>query len=284
MTHSQTLMLEELERRNYSQSTTRSYLRVVADLSRHFNRPVEELSPDDIREYQAYLFRDRHLTANSVNQRVAALRFYFNKALKRNWSVEETPYPKRPYRLPVILSREEVARLIDCAITPVHRTILMTLYATGMRRAELANLKLSDIDSRRMVIHVQGGKGRKDRDVMLSPNLLDALREHYRSLRKKPVLWLFPGGRHHSADHPIDPKVVWHACREAANRAGLGKQLHPHTLRHYLPFLTMSSNGGAPADLAENFSSHPANHPDITRHSLLSATDYSGRRGVGRQV
>ena len=232
MTHSQTLMLEELERRNYSQTTTRSYLRVVEDLSRHCNRPAEELRPEDLRQYQAYLFRERHLTANSVNQRVAALRFFFNKALKRNWSVEETPYPKRPYQLPLILSREEVARLIQCAITPVHRTILMTLYATGMRRAELANLKLSDIDSRRMVIHIQGGKGRKDRDVMLSPTLLDALRQHYRSLRKKPATWLFPGGRHHSADQPITTKVVWHACREASKRAGLGKQLHPHTLRH----------------------------------------------------
>ena len=120
---------------------------------------------------------------------MAALRFFFNKTLKRNWSVEETPYPKRPYQLPVILSREEVAHLIECALTPVHRTILMTLYATGMRRAELANLKLSDIDSQRMVIHIQGGKGRKDRDVMLSPNLLDALRQHYRSLRKKPLTW-----------------------------------------------------------------------------------------------
>ncbi len=109
MTHSQTLMLEELERRNYSQSTTRSYLRVVADLSRHFNRPVEELRPEHIREYQAYLFRERHLTANSVNQRVAALRFFFNKTLQGNWSVEQTPYPKCPYRLPLILSREEVA-------------------------------------------------------------------------------------------------------------------------------------------------------------------------------
>lgn len=232
MTHSQTLMLEELERRNYSQSTTRSYLRVVEDLSRHCNRPAEELRPEDLREYQAYLFRERHLTANSVNQRVAALRFFFNKTLKRNWSVEETPYPKRPYQLPVILSREEVAHLIERALTPVHRTILMTLYATGMRRAELANLKLSDIDSQRMVIHIQGGKGRKDRDVMLSPNLLDALRQHYRSLRKKPLTWLFPGGTYHTADRPIDPKVVWHACREAAKRAGLGKQLHPHTLRH----------------------------------------------------
>jgi len=232
VTHSQSLMLEELERRNYSQSTTRSYLRVVADLSRHCNRPAEQLQPEDLRQYQAYLFRERHLTANSVNQRVAALRFFFNKALKRNWSVEEAPYAKRPCQLPVILSREEVARLIEYALTPVHRTILMTLYATGMRRAELANLKLSDIDSQRMVIHIQGGKGRKDRDVMLSPNLLNALRQHYRSLRRKPLTWLFPGGRHHSTDQPITTKVVWYACREAALRAGLGKQLHPHTLRH----------------------------------------------------
>ena len=136
-------------------------------------------------------------------------------------------------------------RLIECALTPVHRTILMTLYATGMRRAELANLKLGDIDSRRMVIHIRDGKGRQDRDVMLSPNLLDALREHYRSLRKKPATWLFPGGTYHTADRPIDPKVVWYACREAAQRAGLSQRLHPHTLRHYLPFLTMSSNGAA---------------------------------------
>ncbi len=232
MTHSQTLLLEELERRNYSQTTTRSYLRAVEDLSRHFNRPAEELRPEHIREYQAYLFRERHLSANSVNQRVGALRFFFNKALKRNWSVEETPYPRKPHQLPMILSREEVARLLECALTPFHRTILMTLYATGLRRAELANLKLSDIDSQRMVIRVQGGKGRQDRDVMLSPKLLGVLRQHYRSLRQKPATWLFPGGTYHSADRPIDPKVVWHACREAAKRAGLGKQLHPHTLRH----------------------------------------------------
>jgi site-specific recombinase XerD len=108
----------------------------------------------------------------------------------------------------------------------------MTLYATGVRRAELAHLKISDIDSQRMVIHIQGGKGRRDRDVMLSPNLLQALRQHYRSLRKKPTTWLFPGGVWHTADRPIETKVVWHACRQAAQRAGLDKSLHPHTLRH----------------------------------------------------
>jgi site-specific recombinase XerD len=108
----------------------------------------------------------------------------------------------------------------------------MTLYATGLRRAELAHLKVSDVDSQRMVIHVQGGKGRKDRDVMLSAKLLEALREHWRGLRRKPSTWLFPGNRHHSSDQPIDTKVVWQACQHAAQRAGLRKPVHPHTLRH----------------------------------------------------
>jgi integrase/recombinase XerD len=108
----------------------------------------------------------------------------------------------------------------------------MALYATGLRRAELARLKITDIDSARSMIHVQGGKGRKDRDVMLSPNLLEALREHWRSLRRKPAVWLFPGNRWHTADHPISTKVIWLACKEAAQRAGIRKEVHPHTLRH----------------------------------------------------
>ena len=130
------------------------------------------------------------------------------------------------------MSQEEVARLIDAARTPFHRTLLMTLYATGVRRAELTHLKISDVDSQRMVVHIQGGKGRKDRDVMLSPKLLKELREHWRRLRRKPSEWLFPGNRHHTSDEPISTKVVWHACRNAAKRAGIQKQVHPHTLRH----------------------------------------------------
>jgi site-specific recombinase XerD len=107
----------------------------------------------------------------------------------------------------------------------------MTLYATGLRRAELAHLKVSDIDSERMVVHVKGGKGRKDRDVMLSPKLLDELRRYVRGLRQKPQLW-FPGNRWHTGKRPITGKVIWEACREAATRAGLGDEIHPHTLRH----------------------------------------------------
>lgn len=125
-----------------------------------------------------------------------------------------------------------MARLIDAADTSFHRTLLMTLYATGVRRAELTRLKISDVDSQRMVIHVRGGKGRKDRDVMLSPKLLMELREHWCRLRRKPSAWLFPGNRWHTGDTPITTKVVWDACKEAAQRAGLQKDVHPHTLRH----------------------------------------------------
>jgi len=232
VTHLRNLMLEELERRNYSQSTARAYLTTIKDFARYFRRSPDTLGPEHIRQYQAYLFRERKLAANSVNQRVGALRFFFIKTLKKTWSVDETPYPKRVIRLPRIFSPEEVARLIDSATTPFYRTILMTLYATGVRRAELAHLKVSDIDSQRMVIHVQGGKGRKDRDIMLSPKLLEALREHWRGLKRKPEVWLFPGNRWHTGDYPITTKVAWLACREAATRAGLGHEIHPHTLRH----------------------------------------------------
>ena len=151
---------------------------------------------------------------------------------RRKQECEAVPLPKESDHLPSILSREEVNSLIESAPTPFQRTLLMTLYATGLRRAELARLKVTDIDSGRNVIHVQGGKGRRDRDVMLSPNLLETLREHYRSLRRKPTVWLFAGNRWHTANHPIFPKVIWQACREAADIAGIRKEVHPHTLRH----------------------------------------------------
>src|SRR5262249_40385530 len=129
--------------------------------------------------------------------------------LNKPWRGHELPYPKKNVRLPVIWSPDEVARLIDAAPTPFYRTILMTLYATGMRRAEVAALKLSDVDSARMVLHVKEGKGGKDRDLVLSPRLLEELRQHYRRLRRKPAVWLFPGGTHHTADTPICPSRIF---------------------------------------------------------------------------
>jgi integrase/recombinase XerD len=232
VTHLRKMMLEELERRNYSESTKRAYVQTIEDLARYFKRPPDQLEPAHIRQYQAYLFRDRKLSPNTVNQRTGALRFFFITVLRRSWSIADTPYPKRNFRLPKVLSQQQVAKLIESATTPFYRIILMALYATGLRRAELARLKVSDIDSERMMIHVKGGKGDKDREVMLSPKLLDELRLYWRSLRRKPKTWLFPGNRWHTAERPIDTKVVWHACREAALRAGLGTEVHPHTLRH----------------------------------------------------
>ncbi len=226
------MMLEELQRRNYAETTTRHYIRTVEDFARRFNRPPDRLGPRHIREYQAELFQKRKLSPNSVIRHLAALRFFYVKTLKRSWSIAETPYPKWVFRLPTILSQEEVAQLIDAALTSYHRTLLMTLYATGARRAELTHLKVSDIDSQRMVIRIQGGKGRKDRDVMLSPKLLEELRAHWCRLQRKPSSWLFPGNRDHRGDQPIDTKTVWHACKQAAKRAGIKKDVHPHTLRH----------------------------------------------------
>ena len=232
MTHLRKLMLEELQRRNYSEETIRSYIYAVEDFSRRFNCSPDRLGPRHIREYQAELFQKRKLSSGTVVIRLAALRFFYTKTLRRAWSVADTPYPKRSHRLPAILSQEEVAQLIDAASTAFHRTILMTLYATGARNAEVTRLKFSDVDSKRMVIHIQGGKGRQDRDVMLSPKLLEELRKHWRRLRRKPRVWLFPGNHDHCADHPIDTKTVWHACQQAAKRAGIQKGVHPHTLRH----------------------------------------------------
>jgi site-specific recombinase XerD len=226
------MMLEELQRRNYAETTIDCYIRTVEDFSRRFHLPPDRLGPRHIREYQAELFQKQKLATPTVRQRLAALRFFYIKTLKKAWSVEETPYPKKTRRLPTILSQEEVARLIDAADTPFHRTLLMTLYATGLRRAEVTHLKVSDIDSKRMVIHVRGGKGRKDRDVLLSPKLLDELRQHWRRLRRKPSVWLFPSRYGRSSDCPITPKGIYHACKEAARRAALQKVVYPHTLRH----------------------------------------------------
>ena len=233
MTHLRQIMLEELERRNYAPGTIRSYIRTVEHFARHFHRPPDQLGPEHIRQYQAAMFREWKLAQNTVSQRLGALRFFYTQVLKQTWSTAETPYPKKVLHLPQVLSQEEVARLIDAAQTPVYRMLLMTLYATGARRAEAANLKVSDIDSQRMVVHIREGKGGKDRDVMLSPKLLDALRTYWRGLRRKPKEWLFPGNRWHTSSHPVTTKVLWSACQIAAERAGLdNRHIHPHTLRH----------------------------------------------------
>ncbi len=230
MTRLRKMMLEELERRNYSESTTRRYLRYVERFAQHFGKSPDKLSPDHLRTYQSYLLKVRKLDPGTVECHVSALRFLFIRTLHRHEFRQFLPYPKVRRKLPKILSLEEVARLIDASSGLFERTLLMVLYGTGMRRAEIARLKIVDIDSQRMVLHVVNGKGGKDRDLPLSPKLLQTLRAYWRWLQ--PQTYLFPSRTNREAEQPITDKTVWRACSEAASRSGIRKRVTPHLLRH----------------------------------------------------
>jgi integrase/recombinase XerD len=230
VTHLRKMMLEELERRNYSAGTTRRYLRFVERFAQHFHKSPEKLGPDHLRSYQAYLLTELKLCPGSVENHVAALRFFFVRTLHRHEFREFLPYPKTRKKLPNILSQEEVARLINASTSLFQRTLLMVLYGTGMRRSELARLKIAHIDSQRMIIHVVDGKGHKDRDLPLSQTLQENLRIYWRQL--KPRTNQIPSRLHRDHEQPISDKTVWVACTEAAKKCGLRKAISPHLVRH----------------------------------------------------
>src|SRR5207244_13339695 len=163
------MMLDELQLRNYAQNTIRHYVRTVEDFARRFNCSPDRLGPRHVREYQAELFR-KGKSAGTVRQRLAALRFFYVKTLRRAWSLADTPYPKKTRSLPTILSQEEVAQLLRAARTPCERILLMALYATGARRSELTHLKVSAIDRQRMVVYIRGGHGRRERELLPRPS------------------------------------------------------------------------------------------------------------------
>jgi integrase/recombinase XerD len=246
-------VLEELERRNYSQATARSYVGAIRRFAEYFHRSPEQLGPEQIREYQLHMVH-RGLRPRTVMIQMAALRFLFVKVLKRRYSRDDLPLPKTPKRqIPIVLSQEEVARLIGCASNLRHRTILMTLYAKGMRRAELCRLRTEDIDKERMVIRIPHGKGDKAREVPLSPKLLDQLRIYYRSLKVKSG-WVFPSLQERHRGEPMTDKAVWHACESASRRAGITKHVHPHTLRH--SFATHLFDSGAELPVVQTLLGH----------------------------
>ena len=243
MTRLRQRMLDDLRRRNYSPDTIRGYIRAVQQFAEYFGRSPEQMGAEELRRYQLHLLHERKLALGTVENCISALRFLYRKTLKRrDLAFDDLPFPKQPRTLPTVLSQEEVTRLIEAAPNRMHRMLLMLLYATGMRRTEASLLKVSDIDSQRMVIHIQRGKGLRDRDVPLTPRLLEALRDYWRW--KKPRVYLFPsrvGDR--NVERPISGKTVWSACRAAAIRADIPKKLHPHTLRHC--FATHLLEGGA---------------------------------------
>jgi integrase/recombinase XerD len=183
-------MLEELQRRNYSAGTIRLYLLQVSAFAQHFHRPPDQLGAEHIRQYQLFLIQEKKLAWSSYNQIVCALRFFYAKTLKRACPLEDIPFPRKEQRLPLILSREEVAGILSAPPHLKSRALLMTIYAAGLRRSEVARLRVHDVDSARMTITVHQGKGHKDRVVMLSPILLETLRQYWRY--EKPKEWLFP--------------------------------------------------------------------------------------------
>jgi site-specific recombinase XerD len=209
-------MLEELQRRNFSSSTIRGYIRTVRDFAAHFHKPPDQLGVEQVRQFQLHMLRDLKLATGTVQNRMTALHFFFKKVLKRHDpELYDMALTRRPKKLPVVLSPDEVEQLIQAATNIRYRMILVLLYSTGLRRTEASQLRIADIDSKRMVIHVHEGKNSRDRELPLTPKLLQALREYWRACAIKPKVYLFPGRTNAAGEElPISDKTVWHACRE----------------------------------------------------------------------
>lgn len=218
-------MVEDLEIRNRSPNTIKAYVIAVAQFAAYFGRSPELLGLEDIRSYQIHLIRKKRVSTSTLNITVAAMRFLYCTTLGKDWKIETIPYAKAPKKLPQVLSQNEVLRLFDAISNLKHRAIVMTIYSAALRVSEAASLRMEDIDSQRMLIHVNEGKGRKDRLVPLAEALLDVLRAYYRA--RRPRDWLFPGKE-------PDRHITANSIARVVKRAGrsIGKHVTPHTLRH----------------------------------------------------
>ena len=225
-------VLDELQRRNYSAATARGYILAIKQFAEYFGKSPEHLGAKEIRQFETYLLKEKKLAPRTVVGRMSALRFLYTKTLKRrDISFEDLIFPKTPRKLPTVLSPDEVAHMIEAAPNLMHRTILMVLFATGIRRTEASLLKVSDVDSERMVIHIRQGKGSRDRDLPMTPKLLEALRDYWRW--KRPKIYLFPStAGHRGIEQPMSDHTIWNVFSEAAKRAGIKKKIGAHTLRH----------------------------------------------------
>jgi len=219
-------MDEELRIRGYSANTRECSLRCVRHCVRHFMRPPDQLTPEHIRQYQLYLTRDRQVSWPYFTQVVCALRFFFRLVLKKDWAVEQIPYQRTGRKLPEILSPQEVTALFRAPTNLKHRARLMTMYAGGLRVSEVTHLGVTDLDSQRMVIRIEQGKGRKDRYVMLSSHLRTVLQEYWRARRPKGLLFPSPNGR------PLTRESINRFFHQARRRAKITKRVYPYSLRH----------------------------------------------------
>ncbi len=219
-------MSEDMRLRNFSLHTQNNYLGYVRRFAQHFNTPPDKLGPEQIREYQLYLL-GRGASGATVSQLCCALRFFYQITLKREDIVAELATPRKQKKLPTILSPEEVAAMLNAALNLKHNTMMSVAYACGLRVAEVTHLKVADIDSKRMMIFVHQGKGKKDRMCPLSPRLLELLRQYWRAYRPEP--WLFPGTM---PSFHMCSRSFQRICVDSAARAGITKPVSPHTLRH----------------------------------------------------
>lgn len=220
-------MLDDLRVRNLAENTQKSYVQSVAGLAKYYHRSPDRLSVQEVQAYLLHLSQERHLAWKSCNTIRHGLRFFYRVTLDRPATEFYLPCAKEPSKLPEILSHEEIVRLFTVTTNRKHRTLLMTTYAAGLRASEVTHLRVADIDSARMCLRIEQGKGRKDRYVPLAPRLLAQLRAYWREQR--PAHWLFPGNR---IDRPMTRPRAWQLYVKARERAGITKAGGLHTLRH----------------------------------------------------
>ena len=220
-------MLAELQLRGAIPSTQKVYIREVSNFSKYFNKSPEELGEEQLKEYLLHLLQDRKLSVGTFHFYFAGIKFLYNHTLKRPWVVEKIRGPKKKKKLPVVLDLSEVESLFSVTANLKHKAILMLTYSAGLRESETTRLKITDIDSKRMMVRVQDGKGGKDRYTILSRTALECLRQYWRSYHPKD--WLFEGkekGNHISA------RSIQEIVYDARKHAGITKPVSPHTLRH----------------------------------------------------
>ena len=221
-------MTEDMQMRNLAPETQKNYIHHVAGFAKYFGKSPELLDLEAVRQYQLYLLNERKLSPETINQCMSAVQFLYLTTLEMPWTSEYFPRIRRPHKLPVVLSQEEVLAFFDHIPSLKYRAALMTAYGAGLRVSEVVALHVTDIDSQRMLLRIQQGKGHKDRYAMLSPRLLDVLRRYFRAVRP-PGDYLFPSWR---KEHHLSTAALQLACREAALRAGIRKRVTVHTLRH----------------------------------------------------
>ena len=219
-------MIEDMTVRNFVEKTRNDYIRHVRTFTAFLGRSPDTATPEDLRRFQLHQTQTG-VRAPSINGSVAALRFFFTVTLDRPEMARHLTFVREPRKIPVVLSPEEVARLLEAAPGPKYKAALSAAYAPGLRVSEVVALKVSDIDSERLLLRIEQGKGRKDRFAMLSPKLLELLRDWYRIAR--PAVWLFPGG---DPMLPMTTRQFNRAVHAAAAMAGIKKRVTPHTLRH----------------------------------------------------